>query len=401
MPEVVTKFRVFLASPNDVPNERNIVKKIIDEFNSTYSNDLNCYIQLLNWENSTYPSFGEYPQKVINNQIGDYDIFIGILWGKFGTPTPKHASGTEEEFNIAYEKYNQKKQGEFQIMLYFNLEAIPMDDIDPEQIKKVKLFREKISSLGYYSTYNSQEHFETIFRTHIYSMISEWGKNNEANSQTAVSIISSELPEETIVDIIEDELGLLDYQEIFLIKINNSTDAMNKITERTDKFNEIIIEKTSELTSVNNSSLPPQLQNNSIKTILAKTSREMLNFVAEIEPYEIIWYNSFSEGMDGIKNILDISEDTMQEEDLISLSTFKTELNVLLETIENVYNNQCEYLSTIRSLPKLTQAIINAKKKMISHINKTISDYQKAIVMIKDIIDIIDNKISLLEEKNN
>ncbi|MDD3287067.1 MAG: hypothetical protein PHI14_06180 [Bacteroidales bacterium] len=69
MPVDIKKFRVFLASPSDVPNERNIVKKVIDEFNSTYSNDMDCYIQLLNWENNTFPSFGDYPQKVINNQI--------------------------------------------------------------------------------------------------------------------------------------------------------------------------------------------------------------------------------------------------------------------------------------------------------------------------------------------
>lgn len=51
------------------------------------------------FETDIMPGFGSDPQAVINEQINDdFDIFVGLLKGKFGTPTPRAGSGTEEEF---------------------------------------------------------------------------------------------------------------------------------------------------------------------------------------------------------------------------------------------------------------------------------------------------------------
>ena len=56
-------------------------------------------IESKKWEKDVFPAFGEDSQDVINKQIGtDYNIFVGIMWKKFGTPTSRAESGTEEEF---------------------------------------------------------------------------------------------------------------------------------------------------------------------------------------------------------------------------------------------------------------------------------------------------------------
>ena len=53
---------------------------------------------------NAYPGFGTDPQGVVNEEIGDdYEIFIGPLWSRFGTPTPRAFSGTQEEFERVYE----------------------------------------------------------------------------------------------------------------------------------------------------------------------------------------------------------------------------------------------------------------------------------------------------------
>jgi len=55
----------------------------------------------------------------INNlNLPSYDIFIGILWKKFGTLTGRACSGTEEEFNRAYERYKENPS-KLRIMFYF------------------------------------------------------------------------------------------------------------------------------------------------------------------------------------------------------------------------------------------------------------------------------------------
>ena len=91
--------RLFLASPNDTIPERKIVKGIVEELNDTLCKALNLTVELISWENATYPGVGQYAQQVINEQIGDdYDLFVGIMWTKFGTKTLTADSGTEEEY---------------------------------------------------------------------------------------------------------------------------------------------------------------------------------------------------------------------------------------------------------------------------------------------------------------
>ena len=81
-------------------------KSIIDESNKILlDSDSDIRFELVMWETDTFPSIGKDAQSIINEQIGDdYDIFVGLMWTRFGTPTPRAGSGTEEEFNLALEK---------------------------------------------------------------------------------------------------------------------------------------------------------------------------------------------------------------------------------------------------------------------------------------------------------
>ena len=164
-------YKVFLASPSDTKDERIIVEKIIAEINGTLGEHHNFIVKLLKWESDSYPDFGIDGQDVINKELGsDYDIFIGIMWKKFGTPTNRAESGTEEEFTRAYDKFKTDKN--LKIMFYFNTAPIPQNQLDLEQFKKVKLFKEKFSDLGgYYWHYESLENFEKYLRQHLQKQV--------------------------------------------------------------------------------------------------------------------------------------------------------------------------------------------------------------------------------------
>src|SRR5438552_9057076 len=117
MTERVTKVRLFVSSPSDVQRERESLPAVIDEINTTIGQRLGFIIELVRWETHCHPAMGR-PQSVINNQIGKYDIFIGIMWKRFGTPTGEADSGTEEEFNLAYDEWRRAK--ELHIAFYFS-----------------------------------------------------------------------------------------------------------------------------------------------------------------------------------------------------------------------------------------------------------------------------------------
>ena len=66
---------------------------------------------------------GERPQIQINREIesSDYDIYIGILWSRFGDKQIENAlTPTEEEFNNALAK--KKRNNNVKIKFYFKLD---------------------------------------------------------------------------------------------------------------------------------------------------------------------------------------------------------------------------------------------------------------------------------------
>ena len=109
--------QVLVASPNDVAEERDVVADAIDELNATWRKSGTMQLKLLRWETDTRPGLGTDAQAVINNQIADdYDIFIGIMGARFGTPTGRAESGTEEEFERASARF---KEGPTKVSVMF------------------------------------------------------------------------------------------------------------------------------------------------------------------------------------------------------------------------------------------------------------------------------------------
>ena len=165
--------RVFVASPGDVIRERESLAGIVNELNRTLSAllpGINIRLELVRWETNAFPAMGR-PQGVINEQIGEYDIFIGILWKRFGTPTGQAQSGTEEEFRFAYD--NWKKDGKPHILIYFNREPIPtprnLDEVG--QLSKVVSFRDEVSKMGLIWEYDSAERFADVVRPHLTEVV--------------------------------------------------------------------------------------------------------------------------------------------------------------------------------------------------------------------------------------
>ncbi len=162
MSETRNLVRIFIASPSDVQKERSIVDVVVNELNTTIGDTYNVRLEIKKWENNTYPAIGEYSQGVINEQIGDYDIFVGIMKHKFGSPTLHADSGTEEEFNRAYDNY--KNDGTCKnLMLFFNKENLSQD-ADFNQFQRVLDFKKKLPSKGIlYREYENDGYFEQEF----------------------------------------------------------------------------------------------------------------------------------------------------------------------------------------------------------------------------------------------
>ena len=91
---------VFIGSPGDVQKERQIARQVVDKINRIIR-DVGWEIELRGWED-TLPGHGR-PQDIINADVRECHLFIGLLHARWGMPTGKHSSGFEEEFRLACE----------------------------------------------------------------------------------------------------------------------------------------------------------------------------------------------------------------------------------------------------------------------------------------------------------
>ena len=198
MPEQVTKLRVFVASPGDVWKERELLDDVIDELNRGIAADKRLVLELVRWETHAWPDIGEDAQDVINRQIAPGDVFIGIMWNRFGTPTKRAESGTREEFDRAYAYW--KKYGRPKIMFYFNRAPFsPSSEDELEQKRKVLAFKEELGDKGaLYWEYNGADEFERAVREHLTQVIRQWEPEGKVSSRAESGSIIQEAGDNAI-----------------------------------------------------------------------------------------------------------------------------------------------------------------------------------------------------------
>ncbi len=68
-------FRVLIASPSDVTDEREIAVRTIQEWNDLNAAERQVVILPIRWETHSAPEYGKRPLEIINQQIVDHAIF--------------------------------------------------------------------------------------------------------------------------------------------------------------------------------------------------------------------------------------------------------------------------------------------------------------------------------------
>ena len=159
-----TILRCFIASPSDVQSEREACDEVVESINQTLGNSTGVHLETVRWEKDAHAALGCDGQAVINEQLHpeDADFFIGIFWSRFGAPTPRAESGTEEEFKRAYERWQANKSN--RIQFYFKEVDPAYDTLDGSQFDKVRRFKEMVSACGVYKTFKTTEEFKDALK---------------------------------------------------------------------------------------------------------------------------------------------------------------------------------------------------------------------------------------------
>ena len=134
-----TVLNIFIASPSDLAEERKLLRSIVDRTNHSVGRQIGWHIDLVGWED-TLPGYAR-PQSLINKDVDSCDLFIGMLWQRWGQPTGEHSSGFEEEFLRARSRRQKSETPEIWLLFKSPDENALKDP--GEQLKRVLQFREE------------------------------------------------------------------------------------------------------------------------------------------------------------------------------------------------------------------------------------------------------------------
>lgn len=160
---------IFMASPSDVSAERSALAAVINRINRRSARELGWQLEVVGWED-TIPGYGR-PQSRINPDLERCDVFVGILWKRWGSPTGTFSSGFHEEFEGAMQRRNSSTDPE--ILLYMrNVGDEATSDPGP-QLRQVLEFRHRLTVTAniLYKVYDQVDEFTELVDYHLSSIL--------------------------------------------------------------------------------------------------------------------------------------------------------------------------------------------------------------------------------------
>ncbi|MGX9782002.1 DUF4062 domain-containing protein [Janthinobacterium lividum] len=378
-----TVLSVFVASPSDVQSEREILEEVIQEINGTWSKNLRIRIELIRWETNAFPGIGIDAQDVINHQIEEtFDIFIGLMWCRFGTPTLRAGSGTQEEFNRAMLRYRSNPNS-VSIMMYFKDEALAPSKINFTQAQLVNDFRESLGEEGaLYWMFKDSSEFEKLLRIHLTRKLQEWIPKNldsaEINTKSNIPILNFETKSA------EEDLGLFDTIDIFEKEFEKTIEVSGRIANATQELGKKIEERTAENNLLINKK-PSDNGFSALRKFISKAAEDMNFFVKEMEK-EIPLFSYHNEnGMNAYIKAMEIAtEFPLGEDDANTMIEARKAINYLNSVLNGVENQMEEFKASVDSLPKITSELTKAKRNVVLILQKFIEHLQTAQNLAKE-----------------
>lgn len=167
--------RVFISCPRDCQTERDSVKRLVQEISRTQGKGYGVTLEAWSCDQDVIVRFGPDGQSVVDQQLPDYDLYLGIMSHQFGTADPagRFQSGTEHEFDRAYERW-QKTERPW-LMFFFNTKPLETDSEEIlEQRMCVLRFRKRVTGKGYLGEYKGPGRDEGQFAYVVGEQLRMW-----------------------------------------------------------------------------------------------------------------------------------------------------------------------------------------------------------------------------------
>ena len=382
--------RIFASCPSDISDELNSLKLVVDEINKTVGKQNSFIIQILNWNEDTYSLQGDDPQDAINQQIDDqYDLLVGLMWMRIGTPTKRDKSGTIEEINRALD--NRKN-----FLIYFKTTPpSTLNDLVLEDIARINNYKKELSDKGVlYKEFSTISNFEKLLRLHLTNLILDKVLKNE-NSQN-ISIIPKNKKGDkkyshisNLIDNIENydgsnEVDIFSVTEVATSQLDIVSSSLNSMTIAMNEWSEKLEIRNKEINRINNIS-DIRLRTKKTKIVINLLADELLNFDARIEREIPVYSENFKKVGESYTRILLMTKSLEPENlDLIDL---KKSVSDFLETSEYSLEQSAQLLKTLHNWPPLNKKFNDAKRKTELTLSNLTKEMMEGIILLSDSVE--------------
>lgn len=351
--------RLFLSCPSDVTNEVDVLGNCINDINKSIGKTFKFHIDLVHWKVDVHGDHAIDAQSVINVQVDNqYEILVGIIGNRIGTPTARDVSGTAEEISLAIR--NEKK-----FLIYFNV-APPksINEIDTKQLENVNIFKKRLSDDGVlYKEFGNSNELRSYLFVDIVAIIFKFfitHKELKENSQTEdFSSIKDVLKKaETLsgktIEYSKDDIDFSDLRRYLKSCIVDTEDITNHLNLFTQITNNSTV-KLGRLKGIKD----VRLKNKKISEIVDQYADDLKIFNDKLNPSVASFSKHFRlMNSHSIQAII-----IAREVDSDAAKSFLTMFTNLRGNITEAMESSASLLESILELPDLTNRFIKAKRE--------------------------------------
>lgn len=355
MVRIETLVVAFVASPSDVEDERNKLEEVVRELNLIWSKKIGMRLELIRWETHAYPGVGQDAQDVINRQIGEeYDIFIGIMWGRFGSPTERAESGTEEEFYRAWQRHEAGSN--VRIMFYFKDAPVAPSKLDPEQLAKIQSFKSKIGKQGvFHWSFQTVEEFEGLLRMHLARQIQAFQGTGDAKANATLAPRTADDARPS-----EDDAGILDLMEVFEECFQVVIEIVTRINSATEDLGTRMNQRTDEITAAVGGA-ESGLSRSEAKTLINKAADDLNRYVTRAGAEIPILREALRDGIHALGKAATLAAD-LDQDNLSKVKVGREAMTTLETVLDGAHESTSRFRHGIHSLPRMTTMLNKAKR---------------------------------------
>ena len=176
-------FRVLVASPSDLSEERLVAVDAINDWNAQHSDAESTVLLPVKWETHGRPEAGVRPQDALNKQLVEHsDILVGMFWTRLGAETGEAESGTVEEI----EKFVAMRKPTF---LYLSQRPIDPQKINTDQQAALNRFWRNISKSALVEHFTSLSDLHEKLLRHLTNQVREIKRQNGKEGRLLDTIV--------------------------------------------------------------------------------------------------------------------------------------------------------------------------------------------------------------------